>query len=43
MIGAPVPPALHDADPPVLPREQRMAIDIGTDRALAAALAASFR
>jgi len=43
MLGAPVPAALHDADPPSLPREQRMAIDIGTDRALAAALAASFR
>ena len=43
MLGAPVPAALHDANPPSLPREQRMAIDIGTDRALAAALAASFR
>jgi len=43
MLGAPVPESLHDADPPTLPREQRMAIDIGTDRALAAALSASFR
>ncbi|HEY8656206.1 MAG TPA: acetoin utilization protein AcuC [Candidatus Limnocylindria bacterium] len=43
MLGAPVPPSLHDPDPPTLPREQRMAIDVGTDRALAAALAASFR
>ena len=43
MLGAPVPESLHDVAPPVLPREQRMAIDVGTDRALAAALAASFR
>lgn len=43
MLGAPVPDRLHDADPPTLPREQRMAVDVATDRALAAALAASFR
>lgn len=42
MAGAPVPPSLHDADPLTLPREQRMAVDVATDRALAAALAASF-
>ncbi len=43
MLGAPVPASLHDAGPPTLPREQRMAIDVATDRALSAALAASFR
>jgi len=43
MLGAPVPESLHDQELPTLPREQRMAIDVGTDRALAAALAASFR
>ncbi|HUQ17682.1 MAG TPA: acetoin utilization protein AcuC [Candidatus Saccharimonadales bacterium] len=43
MLGMPVPESLHDADTPTLPREQRMAIDVATDRALSAALAASFR
>jgi acetoin utilization protein AcuC len=43
MLGAPVPEALHDDDPPVLGGRARTAVDAATDQATHEALAAAFR
>jgi acetoin utilization protein AcuC len=43
MLGAPVPDALHDEDPPVLGGRARTAVDAATDQATSEALAAAFR
>ena len=43
MLGAPVPEALHDADPPAWTGDERDAIDVATDAAVGDALAAAFR
>src|SRR5437899_3231757 len=43
MLGAPVPEALHDDDPPVLGGRARTAVDTATDQATSEALAAAFR
>jgi acetoin utilization protein AcuC len=43
MLGAPVPEALHDADPPAWTGDERDAIDVATDAAVRDALAAAFR
>ncbi|TME59391.1 MAG: hypothetical protein E6I54_12260 [Chloroflexi bacterium] len=42
MLGAPVPEALHDDDPPVLGGRARTAVDAATDQATNEALAAAF-
>jgi acetoin utilization protein AcuC len=43
MLGAPVPEALHDDDPPVLGGRARTAVDAATDEATREALAAAFQ
>jgi acetoin utilization protein AcuC len=43
MLGAPIPEALHDADPPAWTGDERDAIDVATDVAVRDALAAAFR
>ena len=43
MLGAPVPEALHDDDPPVLGGRARTAVDAATDEATKEALAAAFQ
>jgi acetoin utilization protein AcuC len=43
MLGAPVPPELHDQDPPVLSGGARTTVDGATDEAVRDALAAAFR
>jgi len=43
MLGAPVPEALHDEDPPVLGGRARTAVDAATDQAMHEALAAAFK
>jgi acetoin utilization protein AcuC len=43
MLGAPVPDALHDADPPAWTGDERDTIDVATDVAVRDALAAAFR
>jgi len=43
MLGAPVPEALHDDDPPVLGGRARTAVDAATDQATHDALAAAFK
>jgi acetoin utilization protein AcuC len=43
MLGAPVPDALHDADPPAWTGDERDTIDVATDVAVSDALAAAFR
>ncbi|MBM4434259.1 MAG: acetoin utilization protein AcuC [Chloroflexi bacterium] len=43
MIGAPVPAALHDPDPPAAAGDRRRALDRTADEAVTAALAAAFR
>jgi len=43
MLGAPVPEALHDEDPPVLGGRARTAVDVATDQATHEALAAAFK
>jgi hypothetical protein len=42
MLGAPIPPELHDAEPPRATGERRRAVDAASDRALRDALAAAF-
>ena len=43
MLGADVPDALHDAEPPILAGRERTAIDAATEVAIDEALAAAFR
>jgi len=43
MLGADIPPELHDSDPPVWTGDERDAIDVATDVAVRDALAAAFR
>ncbi len=42
MLGAPVPPELHDADPPVNSGDRRVLVDRATDTAVSEALAAAW-
>jgi hypothetical protein len=42
MLGAPVPPDLHDADPPVAEDGMRRFVDTAVDRSIGDALAAAF-
>jgi hypothetical protein len=43
MLGADIPDALHDAEPPILAGRERTAIDAATEVAIDEALAAAFR
>jgi len=43
MLGADIPPELHDSDPPAWSADERDAIDVATDVAVRDALAAAFR
>ena len=43
MLGAPIPPELHDQHPPLLSGSARTAVDGATDEAVREALAAAFR
>src|SRR6266851_7635592 len=43
MLGADIPPELHDSDPPAWTGDERDAIDVATDVAVRDALAAAFR
>jgi acetoin utilization deacetylase AcuC-like enzyme len=42
MLGAPVPPDLHDAEPPVAEDGMRSFVDTAVDRSIGDALAAAF-
>jgi acetoin utilization protein AcuC len=43
MLGAPIPPELHDPEPPLLEGKARMTVDAETDDAAREALAAAFK